>query len=358
MISFKINKVPTLFIKAFSSDDVRTILDFVRDANALQDRSNNTVLFIDTPITTHTVEAVEKLKREGYRVVFRDHHGVEGEPVNERDRQVKLAESKLARTLGDDCCITVRRLHPACSTLVTVGEFRDATAIIADPDPDGLTAAMKAVGIFYPGLDEDAAKLDGEPKLQITGTSFSQLLVKGVATLPSYDPEDPKKREQAQQQLFVDWVKAAQGDSRAQARLELVAGAYRDAVRASEELAASATEVVPGVVLVDCMDKPVFDASTLHTILEERPGCRIMVLKRGLGPIAALHGVQYSLSVVKGYQNEISLQQLVPSESISDPQSGIITNVSFLLHVSETVWREQVLPRLKDAFIPPASSRP
>jgi hypothetical protein len=98
------------------------------------------------------------------------------------------------------------------------------------------------------------------------------------------------------------------------------------------------------------MNRPVFDASTLHSILEERPGCRIMVLKKGLGPIAALHGIQYSLSVVKNYQSEISLQRFVPPESVSDPQAGIITNVSFLLHVSETVWREQVLPGLKDAF--------
>jgi hypothetical protein len=356
MISFKINRVPTLFIKAFSSGDVRTILEYVRDANALQNSSSNTVLFIDTPITAHTVEAVDKLKREGFRVVFRDHHGVDGEPANERDRQVKAAESKLGRILGNDCHITVRRLHPACSTLVTVGEFQDALAIIADPDPDGLTAAMKAAGVFYPDLDEDAAKLDGEPRLQITGTPLSQLLAKGVATLPSYDVNDPTRREQAQQQLFADWVKAAQGDSKAQARLELVADAYRDAVKASEELAAAAVEVVPGVVLVDAMHQPIFDASTLHAILEDRPGCRIMVVRKGLGPIAALHGIQYSLSVVKSHQNDISLKQFVPPESVSDPQAGIITNVSFLLHVSETVWREQVLPALQDTFLTSASS--
>src|SRR6202011_2070764 len=121
----------------------------------------------------------QKLKREGYRVAFRDHHGIEGEPVNDRDRQVKLAIATLEQSLGEDCCITIRRLHPACSTLVEVGEFKDAVAIIADPDADGLTAAMKAAGISYPGLDEDAANLDGEPFLQVTGTPISQLLAKG-----------------------------------------------------------------------------------------------------------------------------------------------------------------------------------
>ena len=121
------------------------------------------VLFIDTPITGATVEAVGRLKAEGFRVVFRDHHGIDGEPSNGRERKVVAAAAKLSQLLGTDCHIVVRALHPACSTLVTVGEFPDAVAIIADPDADGLTAAMKAAGVSYPGLDDDAVRLDGEP---------------------------------------------------------------------------------------------------------------------------------------------------------------------------------------------------
>jgi hypothetical protein len=184
MITLKVNNVPALFIKAFTAADVHTIIEFVRDAAGFYSGTGNSVLFIDTPITSATVEAVEKLKFEGFRVIFRDHHGIDGEPGNDRERQVVAADAKLHQLLGEDCCITVRRLHPACSTLVTVGEFRDAVAIIADPDADGLTAAMKAAGISYDGLDEDAAKLDGEPQLQVTGTPISQLLAKGIAVIP------------------------------------------------------------------------------------------------------------------------------------------------------------------------------
>lgn len=347
MITLTINKVPTLFIKAFTAADVETILEFVRSVSKFYTGETNTVLFIDTPITAATVEAVGKLKSERYRVVFRDHHGIDGEPINDRERQVCAASDKLRRMLGDDCLITVRRLHPACSTLVSVGEFQDALAIIADPDADGLTAAMKAAGISYPGLDDDAAKLDGEPQLQVTGTAISQLLAKGVATIPSYDPTKPHEREIAHQQLFKNWVKAVSGNGAAQKWLEERAAVYEEAIKVSELLAHAAVEIAPGVVLVDVCDKPLYDPGTLLTLLEARPNCRVTVVKKSLGPIAAVHGTQYSLAVAKSFQNSIDLRKLVPGEGASSPETGVISNVAFLLHVSEAVWVKDVLPGLR-----------
>lgn len=350
MISIKLNGVPTLFIKAFNSIDVEDILEFVRDANAMKSQASDTVLFIDTPITAHTIEAVVKLKEEGYRVHFRDHHGIDGEPVNQRDVLVQQGTAKLTDLLGDDCTITVRRLHPACSTLVKAGEFEDAVAIIADPDPDGLTAAMKAVGIYYPELDDDAALLDGEPFLQVTGSPISQLLAKGAATLPSFDPKDHEKRERATKKLFVDWMLAVKGDKRAEERLMNGVTAYDEAVRVAKELSLTAKEVIPGVVLVDCADQPVYDVGTLLSILEKNFDCKVTVLRKSLGPIAVHHGIQYSLAVTKNYQSEINLQKVLPMDTRSDPQFGVITNVSFLLHVSEYVWKEQVVPALSEQF--------
>ncbi len=347
MITLIINKVPTLFIKAFTGQDVQTIMSFVREAASLNSGTSNKVLFIDTPITPATVEAVEKLKLEGFRVVFRDHHGIDGEPSNDREKRVVEATSKLQHLLREDCLITVRRLHPACSTLVWAGEFEDAIAIIADPDADGLTAAMKAAGISYPELDEDAAKLDGEPQSQVTGTPISQLLAKGMAVLPSYDVSKPKEREMAQQGLFTDWVKSVCGNEAAKQRLEANTGRYDNAVSVSQALAQTAIALVPGVVLVDVADKDLFDPGTLLSLLEEDPDCRVIVLRKSLGPIAALHGIQYSLSVSKEYQNKVNLHRLIPDQAKSDPDMGIISNVSFLLHTSEHVWLSEVLPRLQ-----------
>lgn len=347
MITLKINNVPALFIKAFTNADVEIILGFVRQAASLHKGPSTRVLFIDTPITSATVQAVEKLTFEGFSVFFRDHHGIDGEPTNDREKKVVDSTAKLRQLLGGNCVVTVRRLHPACSTLVFTGEFRDAIAIIADPDPDGLTGAMKAAGIFYEGLDEDAAKLDGEPQFQVTGTEISQLLAKGIAVLPSYDAERPKERETAQQKLFSDWLSAVRGDPNARKRLEDKVCEYDAAVCVSKQLAENSRTVAPGVVLADAVDKPVFDPGTLNALLEEVPGCRITVVRKNLGPIAALHGIQYSMSVAKACQGTINLFDLLPSDAKSSPEAGIISNVSFLLHVSEDVWNNQVFPRLQ-----------
>lgn len=339
--------MPTLFIKAFTAADVCTIMEFVRHATTSYTGTSNRVLFIDTPITPATVETVEKLKSENFQIVFRDHHGIDGEPSNDREKRVVEATAKLYQLLGTDCHITVRHLHPACSTLVSVGEFEDAVAIIADPDADGLTAAMKAAGVSYPGLDDDAAKLDGEPQSQVTGTPISQLLAKGMAVLPSYDSSKPKEREATQQKLFTDWLKAVSGSESALKRLEKCTMVYDEAVKVSQTLAQTAVAVVPGVVLVNVIDKPLFDPGTLNALLENDPLCRIIVLKKSLGPIAALHGIQYSLSVARAYQDTVNLQNLIPEHAKSNPEAGIISNVSFLLHTSEDIWKSQVLPRLK-----------
>ncbi len=348
MITLKINKVPTLFIKAFTSADVRVIMEFVRDASAFYSGTTNQVLFIDTPITPATVEAVGKLQLERFRVIFRDHHGIDGQPSNDREKQVLASTAKLQQLLGDDCHITVRRLHPACSTLVSVGEFADAVAIIADPDADGLTAAMKAAGISYAELDEDAAKLDGEPQFQVSGTPLSQLLAKGIAVIPSYDASRPHDREIAHQKLFADWLKAVSGNEAARKRLEGKTLEYEQAVEVARDLARAAKLVAPGVLLVDVADKPLYDPGTLNATLEANSNCKITVVRKSLGPIAAIHGIQYSLSVAKPYQETISLYEFLPSHFKSDPEAGIISNVSFLLHTSEEIWLNYVLPRMQN----------
>lgn len=348
MISFKINNVPTLFIRGYTPDDTDTILNFVDSVRQARGDDTGKVLFIDTPATKPTVAAVKELKANGYRVIYRDHHGLENEPITEADRKKHSASLDLQRCLNDDCLITTRDLHPACSTLVDVGEFRDATAIIADPDADGLTAATKAAGLFYPELDDDAARLDGEPALHMTGTVLSCLLAKGIATLPKIDPKNPESRDKYKQQLFAHWVQAVQGNAEAREKLESHAVAYDVGLKVAEELAKTATEVAPGVVLVDVLNTVNFDEGAMTVFLEKTPGCKITVVRKAIGPIAVLHGVQYSLAVAKEYQKRIDLQRFLPDGTETGPQAGAISNVSFLLHVSEDVWKKLVLPACKN----------
>lgn len=353
MFDLKIRDVPVLFIQAFTASDAQAILQFVRSVSG--NRNTNRVLFVDTPMAPNTVQAVRLLQEDGFDVTFRDHHGLDGEPTNDNERRVHRDIEKMRSSLKEKCNITVRRLHPGCSTLVEVGEFADAAAIIADPDADGLTAAAKAAGVWYPELDADAAILDGEPFLQTTGSYKSQLLAKGIAVLPSFDYRKPREREDAKQKLFSRWIDAVNGNETALKALEESEAAFDEAVAIAKRLAADIKEVAPGVVLADAFDAPIYDVGTLTHLLEQQPGCRVTVVRKALGPIAAIHGVQYSMSVPKILQDQIDLRKFVPQDVKPDPTRGIISNVSFLLHVSDQIWNDFVLPALQDLNLAPAT---
>ena len=125
----------------------------------------------------------------------------------------------------------------------------------------------------------------------------------------------------------------------------------------SAALAKKARHVAPGVVLANVTDSPVFDPGTLNSLMEAEKGCKVTVLRKDRGPIAALHGIQYSLSVSREYHDEVDLSEFVPPGKANDPGGGVISNVTFLLHVSEPVWEEHVLPALKRRFGEPEGKR-
>jgi hypothetical protein len=85
--------------------------------------------------------------------------------------------------------------------------------------------------------------------------------------------------------------------------------------------------------------------------MESRPGTKVTVQKKAQGPIAGKHGgVQISLAVAKAHQAAVNLQELLPSGFTSSPEAGIISNTTFLLHVSQEVWDSTVLPALTAKF--------
>jgi hypothetical protein len=342
MFLINIAQTPGLFSKFFNVNDADAVL------SAISRFEPTRVIFIDTPATPVMRSLVEALLGRGIMVIVRDHHGV----VNPRNpREVEIAESagKVRELLGANALISNRAAHPACSTLVQVGEFvGEGTVIVADPDPDGLTASMKALGVVYDQLDADAAILDGARSEQNAEhlSPLAMLLVKGMATLPPYDAARPQFSDDAKSRLFSEFVAAAGGDAKALAGLETKVTAYEAAVKAAEEVAAAAKELVPGVVVADIVGRKV-DLSTLTARLEAVPGCAITVIRKDNGPIAgALKVKQYSLAVVKAMQAEINLQDLLPQGYKSSPEAGIISNTSFLLHVSEGNWFDLVLPAL------------
>jgi hypothetical protein len=360
MFTVQIGGRPVGFVKFFSKDDAAAALALAHEKAS----SSAWILFVDTPSTPHLATLVSTLKSEGFAVVVRDHHDIDGDPATGRDREIRSAVEEVRAVLGARANISTRSRHPSCPALVGLGEFADpetpliAEVVFADPDADGLLTAMKSMGIVYSpkdggesAFDIDADLFDGPRAKQVGLSPLGHLLAVGLSTLPPFNPSNPAPGEKAKADLFGQFVAAVQGDATARSALEARVQQYEMAVSEAERLSATAKEVATaGVQFVDVVGQPRFDLGTLTARLESRPGCVVTVIRKSDGPIAAKHGgIQYSLAVVKAAQQEVNLQHFLSEGFTSSPEAGIISNTTFLLHVSEDVWRS-VLPSIRRRF--------
>jgi hypothetical protein len=346
MFSIQINNVQVIMSKFFGTNDKDNVLAAIPEGASR-------VVFIDTPATPNLVATIESLISRGAEVVVRDHHDMPS-PRNPREQEIADAANKVRSLVGSNATISNRQANPACSGLIEIGEFScEGTVIVADPDPDGLTAAMKAVGVHYAELDSDADVLDGGRAGQTADklSAHAFLFTRAMSTLPPFNAERPQISEDAKAKLFTDFVSMIQGDSEATTRLQKGVETYEAGVREAGRLAETVTDILPGVAFVDVTDTPRFDLGTLAAKMEARNGTKVTVQRKSQGPIAPKHGgVQISLAVVKAHQAEINLQDLLTLGFVSSPESGIISNTTFLLHVSQEVWDSQVLPSLRERF--------
>ena len=116
--------------------------------------------------------------------------------------------------------------------------------------------------------------------------------------------------------------------------LESKVEAFESSVAEAEKLAEVIEVVAPGVVLCNVVGAGRFHLTTLSRQMEAIDDCKITVIRKSNGPIAAHHdGIQYSLAVKKGA--DINLQSLLPEGFISSPEAGIISNTTFLLHIND-----------------------
>jgi hypothetical protein len=361
----------TIFTKFFSTADVEKLSVIA---------NGSSVVFIDTPATPFMVEAVKSLLNRNCDVMVRDHHDFPT-PSSSREEEIHTAADAVRELIGSNAVISDRVANPACSSLIEAGEFPETVApdclwsgcgcpkaetgncsfpgaehpdcqpeegwwVVADPDPDGLTATMKARGITYPELDSDAAVLDGGRNGQNAETlsPLGWLLARAMSTLPGFNPARPEALDDAKLELFQQFEQAVCGNSESLELLKGKVAAYEEMVAEATRLATTVTEVAPDVAFCDVREAGRFDLATLSTAMESR-GKITAVLKKD-GPISKFHGEQVSLAVRKQDQKDINLQNLLPEGFVSRPESGIISNTNFLLHVSPKVWEEVVLPVL------------
>jgi len=370
MFSLTIKNVSVFFTKFFAGHAGKEVIEKIRDASAYR------VVFVDTGATPVLVEAIKTLREEGIEVVVRDHHRGEG-------RTPEAAEL-IEAMLGDNARIVERATAPGCAQLVELGEFQSGAfsrpmnpnemagygvldfdyleylpvevVVVADPDLDGLTAAMKACGVTYEGLDADAAVFDGPRAAQSAETlsGLGWLVVRAMATLPPYNAARPEVSENAKAALFGEFVSAATGDEAARGRLEGRVSEFEAQVAEAERLLAErVTELVPGVLGCDTQGAGRYDLATLSRGLEERGAVITVLISTPTGPFAAAGwGTRYSLSVVQKHQRSEAnpegwdLRDLVPEGTETGMEHGLLSNTAYLLHCGKEVWEETILPEL------------
>lgn len=321
-----------LFSKFFTAEDGENAL-----ASLGEHLSAKRVVFVDTCATPVLAEVIGTLVARGVEVHVRDHHRGEG--------RTPEAVEAIEAVLGKRAHIVARKEAPACALLLRHGEFRGpGTVIVADPDLDGLTAAMKAAGVAYEGMDQDAEIFDVRPRQSAeTLTPFGWVLVRALSSLPLFDPDRPGDSDRAKADFFYGIVRAVMGDSIERRELEDRARHYDACVAESRRmLKEHMDKPLPGVCFVDTMGAAPFDFTTLTQGMEQA-GAVVTAVRKDSGPIARLHGgVQYSLAVVQRHQRELDLRTLVPAGTPIGLEAGLISNTPFLLHCSSEVWMQTI----------------
>ena len=211
---------------------------------------------------------------------------------------------------------------------------------------------MKTAGVFYPGSTATPTFWMGSRGSDGGRTVGKRVPVRpGDGLAPDLRRGSARRLREGQGGVVQQLRRGRPGNAEAKVKLEKGVETYEAGVREAEKLAATVTDIMSGVSYVDLMTSPRFDLTTLAGKMDARPGTKVTVQKKAVGPIAAkCGGIQYSLAVVKAFQAEINLQGLLPTGFTSSPESGIISNTSFLLHVSQGVWESQVLPALTAKF--------
>lgn len=131
MFQISINNTKIVFSKFFAQ----------ADAEAVRPHLGEQVACLDTPPTAAFANLVQTLVGAGVKVVVRDHHDAPNARTP-REQDIQVAAARVRSIASTESIISDRATHPACSSLVALGEFAGWT-ILADPDPDGLLAALK-----------------------------------------------------------------------------------------------------------------------------------------------------------------------------------------------------------------------
>jgi len=326
MFSLMLRKTLAMFVQPSEIEQISSVL-----IRCCQGASK--VLIADlSPVVCHDLISDLAMK---HKVMVRDHH----KPDTGSELYDDVYELIRARPLVDALCVT-RKNALACAQLIDIGCIGDKDVIIAHADGDGLFAALRAVGLTYVDLVEDAMRLDGPSyaaKLHLF-SDIGQLFVRSTAVLQR---EDARGHQEAYQ-LFVDMLVGREAEKRLNVMALNHDVVVRDTLDVLDSMRISTVYDRRWAVLDVSNVSDKFDSHILQATAVDL-NADVLVVISTKGAIASRLSTKQV--IFTALHDGIDLRETVAEIPGRGPQHGIISNEPFRLHLSREL-AVQLLPAL------------
>lgn len=301
-------------------------------------------LFVDLAATPQMQETIARLAEEGVETVaYRDHHYAP-ESADKRDQETAANAQKVIAQLGDKARFEERKNAPSCSRLVELGEAtrEKIDLILHHSDADGFLGYLKACGVSYPRMEEDADILDSRGDVNKL-TEQGKLYKEAMVSVPAFDkarPDISNKAKQVIQQEFLAYIQSNFSEETAKPLKEKAQAALEQA-QTTQELIKAIQVLEGGIAFVDTttVGKRKFDVKALGDAMEKIKGVRVAAQKKSSGPLASPEKAQISIARPAA-DTTTDLRVYLPEGAQSGVEHGRIFNTPFLLHVREDLFED------------------
>ncbi len=331
--SIEVNGIKGLALQPFSKPDEDLISAF---------RGCKKALFIDLAATPQMQQLMDALEEEGVEIVgYRDHHYAP-DSTDERDKKIAANAEQIKERLSDGARFDLRENAPSCARLVDLGEAvrNKIDLILHHSDTDGFLGYLKACGVTYEGMEQDADIIDSrgdESKL----TKHGKLYLDSLASLPPFNPKKPEIATKARQKLqeeFLDYIEGNFSEEVA-APLKERAKVALEVKETTEELLELVEILEGGIAFVDttAVSGRKYNHIKLSDGMGTLDGVRIIAQKRRSGSLTQRGHAQISINRLPS-DKKTDLRDYLPKDVQSGVEHGRIFHTPFLLHLREDLF--------------------
>ncbi len=345
---------------------------------------NGTIFVLDLHPSPGLVEFVQILARAGRKVVIFDHHCPEHGDESSRALEARSCWEQLTGGTGREWAwpddgsfgdpdaapfatlpggqwwtrstmpslagaLVYMQLHGSGIPRAKRGDF-----VLSHSDIDGILSALLVAG--RPAIVASAAEafkleadvLDGPRGARVPSalSPISLATDRAFCGLPEYSKANPQARALAFEQLAVLIWGAWSGDSGDEHTLQLAGEAYARMCQEAGSLVRNASSMIGQfVAVVDSRNAGRYDVGELtRRVARAYPGAWALATIRGNGPLAGEAGPQISIcrlpaGEAAGLDFTVLAAAAFPGVA-SGLESGVLSNIAALLHLSSARWAE------------------